>query len=162
MKTEIRTANSGDYPTIQKLNSLLFQKEYQDYDKTLDCSWPFTEEANEYFREAIQSINHCCLVAEYEKQIVGYMIGVKLQEINYRTVRKTAELENIFILPEFRSKGIGKIMMNEFKAWCKNHGIQAIKVAAAEKNERGIDFYRRNGFRDFERVLECEVEQLGI
>ena len=51
---EIRKATLDDLKDIQKLNLLLFEKEYKEYDKLLDKDWTFGEKGKKYF------LSLCC------------------------------------------------------------------------------------------------------
>lgn len=50
-------------------------------------------------------------------------------------------IEGIFVRDEYRSKGIGKKLLDHVKG--KN---KSLSLCVYEKNERALDFYRREGF----------------
>ena len=49
----IRKAEIKDLEKIRKLNLELFNKEFREFDNTLDCSWPLKKEAEDYYKERI-------------------------------------------------------------------------------------------------------------
>ncbi|MGV8169046.1 MAG: GNAT family N-acetyltransferase [Candidatus Nanoarchaeia archaeon] len=100
----------------------------------------------------------CIIVAILNNNIVGYLCGGINKPEPYRTVKKSAELENMFVLEEYRSKGVGKKLFNEFKKWCKQHKVNIIKVTAFTANGRAIKFYRNSGFRDYTLTLETHLD----
>ena len=57
----------------------------------------------------------------------------------------------------YRGYGIGKRLINSFKDYCKSQNIHNLKVVASSKNEKAIDFYRKNGFEDFDLTLTMEI-----
>jgi len=65
---EIKKAKLEDLKTLQDLNAKLFEKEHEEYDKTLDPDWPYSEEGKKYFEERIK--NGCTLLAELDGKIV--------------------------------------------------------------------------------------------
>ena len=157
MDFEIRGARPGDLPRIQELNLLLFKKEHVEYDKTLECDWTFGEEGTQYFRDRIEKEGCCALVATKGGAIIGYMVGGISESESYRKASKSAELENMFTLDEFRGKGIGKALLGGFFDWCKAKKVDRVKVVASSENKRGVEFYRRLGFRDYSLTLEKEI-----
>ena len=148
---EIRKANINDLKEIQMLNHKLFEKEKKEFDSTLDCSWPLGEEGTQYFKDRIEK-NGLALIAEDEGKIIGYLVGAKTEIESYREKNSIAELENMVVLEEYRSKGIGTKLTNEFLNWAKNFDI--IKVKASAQNKKGINFYRKLGFLDYDITLE--------
>lgn len=58
--------------------------------------------------------------------------------------KSTIKLDNMFILPEFIGKGLGKILMNDFLKNAKQSNIDKITLDAEPKAE---DFYKKFGFK---------------
>jgi hypothetical protein len=71
-ETFVRKAVLDDIDDIIKLNKILFDLEYDNFDNTLDTNWPMSNEGTNYYKEAI--INDITLVAVYNNTIVGYLI----------------------------------------------------------------------------------------
>jgi len=78
-------------------------------------------------------------------KIVGYLVGWVWIKRAWRPV-KTTELENMFVLPDFRGQGIGRALVKEFISWCQKKKVKSIEVWAQNKNARGKKFYKNNGF----------------
>ena len=53
--------------------------------------------------------------------------------------------------------GIGSKLINEFKNYCKNIGIENIKVTAYSENKQAINFYMKNGFQDYNTTLIFKI-----
>ena len=64
----------------------------------------------------------------------------------------------MFVEKEFRSQGLGKKLVDSFIAWCRENKIKRIRVVASAGNASGINFYHREGFFDWEMILERGVE----
>ena len=151
---EIRKANLQDLSSIQELNNKLFELEYENFDDTLKVGWPFEEDGKEYFENMIN--NEIVFVAMYGEKIVGYLAGSICEQISY--IKETfAELDNMFIDNEYRRFGIGTLLINSFKEYCKEKKIQNIKVTASAKNSRAIQFYNKNGFEDYNITLKYKI-----
>lgn len=70
------------------------------------------------------------------EQIIGYYSYFAPDD-------KTIKLDNMFILPEFIGKGLGKILMNDFLNQAKQSGVAKITLDAEPRAE---NFYKRFGF----------------
>ena len=71
-KVFIRKATLDDVDNIIKLNKILFDLEYENFDNTLDINRPMSNEGIDYYKESI--INDITLVAVNNKTIIGYLI----------------------------------------------------------------------------------------
>lgn len=61
-------------------------------------------------------------------------------------------------LEEYRRQGIGKRLVQELKNYCMSKGIEEIKVTASAKNVNAREFYKSNGFEDFEVTYKMKLE----
>lgn len=151
----IRIATIDDLLDIQKLNKILFELEYNNFDSTLDISWPMSNEGREYFKNAIN--NNIVLVAVLYDKIVGYLVGSLNTGYSYNK-NVQAELDNMCVLEECRKLGIGKQLFLEFKKICKNNNISELKVVASYDNLNAIKFYKNNGFVESELTLKQNID----
>jgi len=157
MNIIIRKAIIDDLQKIQELNLKLFEKEYREYDSLLNLNWTFGEIGTKYYRDRISKNDGCALVAIVNNKVVGYLCGGLTKAENYRNLPIVAEIENTFVLNEFRSKGIGKKLYNEFIDWCKTKNVGKVRVEASVRNKLAIKFYRNNNFRDYTLILESDL-----
>ena len=154
MEIEIRKATIEDLEIILDLNLKLFEKEYQEFDKTFDCEWTKSEEGRKYFSNRILKDSGCALIASVDGRVVGYLVGGFVKPESYRLVSKMVELEDMYVLEEFRSKGVGAKLCEQFLAWADEKGVKRLRVTASAQNKRAIEFYRKNGFEDYDITLE--------
>jgi len=117
MKVSIEKAGKGHLRAIQNLNLLLFKKEKKDYDNVLNLNWTFGKEGTKYFKEKITKPSSCTLLALANGKVVGYLAGGLVKEKWYDV--KSAELENMFVLKDYRKMGIGLKLYAAFKKWCR-------------------------------------------
>ena len=151
---KIRRATIEDLGEIQKLNSLLFKKEYNEYDKLLNLDWTLGEKGTSYFKNILTNENKCAFVAEAEGNIIGYLAGQISKIKPYRNAPITAELDNTFVLKEYRNLDIGTKLYKEFVKWCEEKKVKIIRVQAFAPNTKAINFYHKNGFKDYTLILE--------
>lgn len=151
----IRIANINDLKYIQELNNDLFKLEKENYDSTLVSNWPLTEEGKNYFTDLIN--NHYVVVAIINNEIVGYLAGTINEKGSYEEIQY-GEINNMFIKDKLRGYGVGKRLINSFKDYCKENGIDNLIVTASSKNSNAINFYKRNGFEDFNLTLTMNID----
>ena len=91
------------------------------------------------------------IVFETDGKLLGYMLlgfGFSLEFHG-----RDCLIDEFYVLPEHRSKGIGERAVEFAFALCRNLGIAAVHLEADYVNARGHDFYKRLGFKDHERHL---------
>lgn len=153
----IRKATINDLETIQDLNLMLFKKEQKEYDEKLNINWTFSEIGTNYYKAKINDSKSIALVAEEKDKIVGYLVGGLCKTYNYRNITLMSELENMFILDDYRSKGIGSELIQKFITWSKEQGAERAHVEASAQNDQAISCYRKNGFEDYTLDLEIKL-----
>lgn len=155
MEFVIRRATLDDIDDIIKLNKILFDLEYDNnFDDTLDTSWPLSNKGIDYYKESIT--NNIALVAVTSNMVVGYLIWTLNTENSYNTV-KQAELNNMCVLEKYRKYGVGTGLFNEFKNICKQNHMNEIRVTASYANSSAINFYKRNWFKEGELTLKQKI-----
>jgi len=146
MKFEIRKAGLGDLNDILSLNKKLFDLEVKSgFDSSLDPNWTETEEANKEITDRISSEDSCGFVVVLDSVVVGYLIGLILEEETGRSESKYAELEHMFVDDDYRGQGTGKELVEEFRKWAKDKGLSKIKVNVSFRNDKAINFYKKIG-----------------
>ena len=150
----IREAQLEDLNIIQNLNNELFKLEKENYDSTLVRDWPLSEDGKQYFEDLI--INHYVIVAIKDDKIVGYLAGSINEKGSYEEIQY-GEINNMLVDNNFRGLGIGKLLVDKFKQYCKDNNINNLKVVASAKNIKAIEFYKKNGFNDFDITLTTEI-----
>jgi ribosomal protein S18 acetylase RimI-like enzyme len=157
MEVTIKKATMDDLKKVQELNLKLFEKEHKEYDPSLNLNWVFSKVGTKYYKGRISQESGCVLIATVDNKIIGYLCGGLTKAEEYRNLPIVAELENTLVLDEFRSKGVGKKLFNEFMDWCKTKNVGKIRVEATSQNELAIKFYRNNNFKDYTLVLEADL-----
>ena len=151
----IRKANLNDLNDICNLNNELFKLEKEKYDSTLVEDWPISNEGKKYFTDLIN--NHYVIVAIQDNNVVGYLAGSIEEKGSYELIQY-GEINNMYVSDSCRGRGIGKLLIDNFKMYCKEHNIHNIKVTASYKNENAIKFYHKNGFEDFNLTLTMNID----
>lgn len=151
----IRKVRETEWSQLQDLNSEVFVDNAK-YDSDIILNWAHSEAGTKYFQELVKDLESICLVAEDENgTLVGY-IAAAPKSISYRK-SKYLEVDNMGVIPAFRSQGIGKLLMDACKKWAKEQGYQKLFVNSYSKNEKAIQFYKSCGFEVIDVSLEMSI-----
>lgn len=91
-----------------------------------------------------------------QEETIGFISG-ELREGSPTFNPKTwASVDDVYVVQEHRSRGIGKALVERVKSWSREKGATGVSLQVAAANERGRDFYRDLGFREVSvyQVLE--------
>lgn len=90
------------------------------------------------------------LTAKVENSVVGVCRLVKDEKEN--------ELKAIYVLPEYQGRGIGKMFWTETLNFFDSTKDTIVKVVTYNKN--AIEFYKRLGFKETEKIFYDETFRL--
>ena len=99
------------------------------------------------------------LIAEWDGALAGYAIYFPI----YRAFHGPAlYLEDVYLRPQFRDKGIGKALIGEVAAMALREGCGALRWDVLAWNQPAIDFYKRLGaiFLDDWKAVRIEGDAL--
>lgn len=94
------------------------------------------------------------LACDQNKNIIGfaqvqirhdYVEGCKTNDVGY--------LEGIFLQPEYRSFGIGKMLVEKAIKWAKEKGCTEFASDCELSNEESVKFHEAVGFREVNRIV---------
>lgn len=154
MNVNIEPANFKDWKIIQKLNNQVYQSDSK-FDTDLDLSRLFSEGGESYFKKIANGEYGKCMIAYLNSMPVGYIAMSELKFDHRKS--KYVEVENMGVSPEYRSMGIGHLLIEEAKKWAKSKSISKLFVVAYSKNEKAVKFYKREGFDDVGLEMEMMV-----
>jgi GNAT superfamily N-acetyltransferase len=134
--TEIRYAAPEDVPLV-----LAFIRGLAEYEK-LASQVVATEEG---LRESLFGARPACevLIATHGGRPAGFALFFH----NYSTFlgQRGVYLEDLFVIPELRGKGIGKALLERLAAIAQERGCGRLEWAVLDWNTPAIDFYRKLG-----------------
>jgi ribosomal protein S18 acetylase RimI-like enzyme len=154
-KISIRQATLGDTEIIRKLNHKLFMLEKLNFDSTLITDWPLSADGKEYFEELIK--NEYVIVATDSNTVIGYLAGSINDKCSYSDVQY-GEINNMFVDSEYRGRDVGSSLIDKFKTYCMEKNIHNLRVVASAKNKDAIDFYKKQGFNEFDITLTMSIK----
>lgn len=96
------------------------------------------------------------VIGEYEGNPVGFALFYE----SFSTFLGNANiyLEDIFIRPEFRNKGIGKRFFSYLANLCLERGYQRLEWACLDWNEPSLTFYEKMGAKQLREWILHRVD----
>jgi len=135
-KILIRTATENDAAAIFSLI-----KELAEYEKLSDQISTTEKELKEtlFGKDKFVEI----LLAEFNGEIVGQALFFK----NFSTFlgKPGIYLEDLYVKPEMRGKGIGKMLLDKIISIAKERNYGRVEWSVLDWNKPAIDFYKKIG-----------------
>ncbi len=145
----IRPAEKADVPLI-----LQFIRELAEYEKLLDQA--VATDADLLRDGWGPEPKFRCIIAEWE----GAPAGFGLYFFNYSTFqgRPGLYVEDVFVRPEFRGRGIGKAIFIHLAQEAMRQNCGRFQWQVLDWNQPAIDFYDSLGARTMKEWLTMRVE----
>lgn len=116
----------------------------------LNAYWTPSANAESFVRSDLATWmdddNMFVFVAVDGKTIVGYAIGTLSHLPPEFKDRYKAYIRDTWVEPEYRSKQVGKLLVDGIKKYIKSKGSDMCDVEVAIQNERGLKFWKEQGF----------------
>ena len=147
-KIFIRSATEKDVPVIFALI-----KELAEYEKLADQIKTTEDELRKtlFGKDRFVEI----LLAEYDNKIVGQALFLK----NFSTFlgKPGIYLEDLYVKPDLRGKGIGKALLDKIISIAKERNYGRVEWSVLDWNESAIDFYKKMGAEILDEWKICRV-----
>lgn len=132
----LRSATIADVPTIFSLVQAL--ADYEKLSHEVTGTEALLKEHLFGDRPYVEAV-----LAEWKGQPVGFALFF----YNYSTflTKPGIYLEDLFVLPDYRSKGIGKALITHVATLTVERGCGRLEWSVLDWNEPAIGFYRRMG-----------------
>ena len=146
----IRKAEYQDVKILNNFLTLLIRDE-KKYDYGINENFTVTNMYENYIEDETKLI----IVAEENGIIMGYLFGViKPKDATYNYT--TARLDALYVLPEFRKKGIATALIEYFKKWAFAKKVQKLEVSVWCNNKEAKQLYEKAHFKTASETLIIE------
>lgn len=111
----------------------------------------------------------------YKKQFKRYYMGpLRKVSLKYWIFRKLDNLYegsharkfpahmHIDIKPEAQRQGMGHQLVDALVARLKELGVKGLHLGVSEKNEKGVNFYRKYGFKEYKKAFGAITFTLSL
>lgn len=92
-----------------------------------------------------------CYLAIEEDKVIGLIMGCipqydEYDYLDYKCPRR-GEITELIVTNKVRSNGVGRKLMDKMEEYFKSVGCEYVLVDVFGYNEKGINFYNKNGYR---------------
>ncbi|MFT6706195.1 MAG: GNAT superfamily N-acetyltransferase [Flavobacteriales bacterium] len=141
---ELRTSRA----TIQDLPILLqFEQAIMEYERPFDPTLKPKDASYYDLSELIQSKKAEVLIVESEGKIIASGYASIEKADNYLQHKQYAHLGFMYVDPDFRGRGINKLILDGLIAWAKGEGINEFRLEVYAGNAGAIKAYEKVGFQ---------------
>jgi GNAT superfamily N-acetyltransferase len=97
----------------------------------------------------------CCDIAEWQGEPAGFALWF----YSFSTFRGKhgIYLEDLFVRPEMRGKGLGKALLAHLAQRCQREGLARLEWSVLDWNTPAIDFYKAQGAEMLDGWTRCRV-----
>jgi ribosomal protein S18 acetylase RimI-like enzyme len=151
---EIRKVTTNDLEELQKIARLTFYETFasgnteENMNKYLDEAFSFTKLTTE-----LSDNNAEFYFATIDNKVIGYLklnFGQSQTELQDN---KAVEIERIYVLKEYHGKGVGQLLYDQAIKIARQKNAHYVWLGVWEKNPRAINFYKKNGFVEFDKHI---------
>lgn len=149
---EIRKVNIGDVRQLQKIGIQTFTESFSDVN-TEENMLQYLEQAfsEERLEKELNDPHSEFYFAFSEAEVIGY---IKLNSGQAQTElkdKKGLEIERIYVSKEFQGKNVGQKLYEKSLQVADKIDADYVWLGVWEENPNAIRFYKRNGFKEFDR-----------
>jgi diamine N-acetyltransferase len=152
IKVKIRKGFQCDLLTLQRIGQLTFSETFSDVN-TEENMRKYLDEgfSIEKLTEELSDPHSQIFFAEYNNKTIGYLklnFGSSQTELKDS---KALEIERIYVLKEFQGKKVGQLLYDRAIQIALSSHYDYIWLGVWEKNLKAINFYKKNGFTEFDK-----------
>lgn len=137
---KIRKATTKDFKEYLKLKRM----EEKDLSNRAGkrITYPKSNILKKEFETALSSKKHLILVIEHNNKLIAYMHATYFSN----PYNKGGYIEDIFVLKQFRKKGLAKKLIKDFEGILKEKKYKILQLSVNVKNKLAISLYKKQGF----------------
>ena len=119
-------------------------KEFIDYSR---------KDLEDYIEETINSKNKIILVADENKNLIGYLMGEIIEAPYYSKEKKIGVITDTAVGKKYRQHGILTAMFKESEGWFSRKKVNFIELSVDARNSDAIFAWKKLGFKDYKLRL---------
>ena len=118
--------------------------------------WPSIEaaELEVLFDQLLKDLSDTSFVILEGEHLLGFMnLSVRHDYVEGSATSPVAYVEGIYVKPEHRRKGVGKLLIDEAAQWGRGRGCSELGSDAEVENEASHRFHTEAGFEEAGRIV---------
>jgi ribosomal protein S18 acetylase RimI-like enzyme len=150
----IKKATLNDIDQLQKIGKQTFYETFAA-ENTLENMTTYLDEgfSIEKLTTELNDENAEFYFASFDSNVIGYLklnFGLSQSELQNDNA---LEIERIYVLKEFYGKNVGQLLFEKALHIAREKNANYVWLGVWEKNPRAINFYKKNGFIEFDKHL---------
>jgi GNAT superfamily N-acetyltransferase len=94
------------------------------------------------YADILKNSDSICFIAESNNKPIGYLLG--FDHPAFYANGRVSWMEEIYVVDDYRKKGIGRMLTDEFEQWCAERKSKLIGLAT----RRAADFYKSMDYEE--------------
>lgn len=151
---EVTQVSSNEIQQLQKIGKQTFSETFSSVNNREDMN-KYLEEGFSVKKLTAELVdeNAQFYFAKLNDEIIGYLklnFGQSQTELKDD---KALEVERIYVVNEFHGKKVGQILYDKAMEIARQKKVKYVWLGVWGKNERAINFYKKNGFVEFDKHI---------
>jgi GNAT superfamily N-acetyltransferase len=148
----VRRAENTDLPKLAEFLQILVEAE-RPFDPTLKDGEIFYYDIKELVADPATEI----MVVESNNGIIASGYAQIRPAKPYEKHELFGYLGFMFVIPEFRGKGISGLLLNTLQKWILSQGITEVRLQVYDENESAVKAYEKAGFKKLFTTMRYEI-----
>ncbi len=151
---KISKVTSADISRLQAIGRQTFVETFADKNTADDMQTYLDNNLSiDKLTDELSNPNSEFYFALVDNKVIGYL------KINYGQAqtelkdKSSLEIERIYVLKDFHGKNVGQILYNKAIDIANRTNSEYVWLGVWEKNPRAINFYKKNGFVEFDKHI---------
>jgi ribosomal protein S18 acetylase RimI-like enzyme len=154
----IRIATAADAEAIALLSNGLLDM-HADRNILFRTVPGYEQYSADYIRSEIELPNTKFFLACDDNKIIGYAMVMVMDRPKLFQVQKKGNIATTYIDDEYRSRGVGKLLIDAIKNWLRSEKVTVIDLMVTRTNPRGQKFWEEQGFEPLNQHMVCDLGQ---
>ena len=122
----------------------IYEAKQSDIKRLLELSlmWEKEDSCYGYRANTEDDFQDCYILAAYDDELIAYLFGKEeIQDKQTSVIDKNMhyfEIEELYVHPSYRSRGIGKQLMESLEKELKKKGLEMMMLSTATNNWKAI------------------------
>jgi ribosomal protein S18 acetylase RimI-like enzyme len=151
---EIKKASIINVLELQLIGRQTFIETFADHNTACDMQMYLDNNlSTNQLTEELNDPNSEFYFALLNNKVIGYLKMNYGQSQTESIDESSLEIERIYVLKDFHGKNVGQVLFNKAINIAGQRNAKSVWLGVWENNPRAINFYKKNGFEEFDKHI---------